>query len=99
MNSKTSGSHDCRANSGSRLTVRMTKWRLLVSPASRPMNTTAAKLSALTRVGAQAYTAIMRPTMAGIMTMIRISRIANIGFLIGWSGDPSDNNPIVSVTA
>jgi hypothetical protein len=37
--------------------------------------------------------------MAGIMTMIRISRIANIGFLIGWSEDSSDNSPIVSVTA
>jgi hypothetical protein len=37
--------------------------------------------------------------MGGIMTMIRISRIANIGSLIGWSGDSSDNSPIVSVTA
>lgn len=40
------------------------------------METTAAKLSALRWVGAQACTTIMGATMAGIITMIRIGRFA-----------------------
>jgi hypothetical protein len=77
----------------------MTKWRLIVSPASRIMNTTAVKLSTFMCVGAQACTAIMRLTTTGIMTMIRISRIENVGLAMGWSGESSDMRPTVSVIA
>jgi sulfite reductase beta subunit-like hemoprotein len=41
------------------------------------------RLSVLACIGAQACTAAMSATIAGIMTMIRTSRIENIGSAIG----------------
>jgi len=63
------------------------------------MKTTAIRLSVLAYEGAQACTATMRATIAGIMTMIRTSRIENIGSPIGCCGDLRDRNPTVSVIA
>ena len=53
----------------------------------------------LTAIGAQAWTATIRATNAGIMTIIKISSIENIGLPIGSSGDLRDNNPTINVTA
>ena len=47
----------------------------------------------LTAIDAQAWTATIRATNAGIMTIIKISSIENIGLPIGSSGDLRDNNP------
>jgi hypothetical protein len=69
------------------------------TPASRLMKTTAIKLSALACIGAQACTATISATIAGIMTIIRISRIVNIGSPIGSCGDSRDANPTTSVSA
>jgi hypothetical protein len=41
----------------------------------------------------------MSATIAGIMMMIRTSRIENIGSPIGCCGDSRDDNPTASVTA
>jgi hypothetical protein len=41
----------------------------------------------------------MSATIAGIMRMIRISRIENIGSPIGSCGDFRDRNPTISVIA
>src|SRR5829696_1752276 len=96
---RTSGSHDCSVYSGWRLKVKTQKCTMHITPARRPMKTTEVRLSALAAIGAQACTATMRVTIAGIMTMIRISRIVNIGPSIGFCGDSSVNNPTASVTA
>jgi hypothetical protein len=53
----------------------------------------------LAHIGAQACTATMSATIAGIMVMIRISRIVNIGSPIGSCGDSRDIRPTRSVTA
>ena len=45
---------------------------------------------------AHACTATMTPTIAGMLTMIKISIIANQGSPMGTSGDGSANRPAVS---
>jgi hypothetical protein len=97
LNERNSGSHDCPANAACRLNVKMTKCRLQVTAATRPMKTTAVRLSVLACAGAHACTAIMSATITGIMTMIRTSRIENIGSPIGCSGDLRDSKPTASV--
>jgi len=99
LNDRNSGSHDWLANAGWRLNVRMAKCRLQVTPASTPMKTTAVKLSVLACGGAQECTATMSATITGIITMIRTSRIENIGSPIGCCGDLRDKKPTASVTA
>src|SRR5215211_2161226 len=73
----------------------MQKCTLQVSPASRPMKTKEVRLSVLACIGAQACTA----TIAGIVVMIRTSKIVNIGSPIGCCGDSRDNSPTASDTA
>jgi hypothetical protein len=99
LNERTSGSHDCPLNSGWRLKVKMTKCRLHVTPASRPMKTKEVRVSVLSCIGAQACTATMSATIAGIMMIIRTSRIVNLGSPIGCCGDSRDSSHTVSVTA
>src|SRR5919199_1287758 len=65
LNDRTSGSHDWPVNSGWRLKVKMTKCRLHVTPASRPIKTTEVRLSVLACIGAQACTAIMSAAIDG----------------------------------
>jgi hypothetical protein len=77
----------------------MTKCTLHVSPASIPMKTKEVRLSVLACIGAQACTVTMSATIAGIMVIIRTSRIVNIGSPIGCCGDSRDANPMASVTA
>ena len=98
LKDRKSGSHECPANAACRPRVKMMKCRLHVSAASMPMKTTDVRLSTLTRCGAHACTATMSATIAGIMTMIRISRIEKIGSPIGSCADSSDKSPTVSVT-
>ncbi len=99
MKDRNSGSHDCQAKTACRLNVKITKCTLQVTPASRPMKTTAVRLSVLACDGAQACTATMSATIAGTMTMIRTSRIENIGSPIGCCGDLRDKKPTASVIA
>jgi len=63
------------------------------------MKTKEVKVSDLTCIGAQACTATISATIAGIMTIIRTSRIVKIGSPIRCCGDSRDANPTVSVTA
>ena len=63
------------------------------------MKTTAVRLSVFACDGAQACTATMSATITGTMTMIRTSRIENIGSPIGCCGYLRDKKPTARVTA
>ena len=72
--------------------------RLLVRPATSAMNTSAARLRAFASTGAQAWTATISATIAGINRTIRISSIENHGSAIGLVADSSDAKPSTNVS-
>lgn len=97
-NDSNRGSQDCPANAAWRLNVKITTCTLQFTPASRPMKTTAVRLSVLAYGGAHACAATMSATTTGIVTMIRTSGIEHLGSPIGSCGDSRDEKPTASVT-